>query len=66
VIHICQYLCGTKDKGKIYKPTKKLEFDCYVNTDFAGLWTHEDPFDPSCVKSRLGWVVSVAGCPAFW
>ena len=38
----------------------------YPNADFAGLYGHEDPSDPACVKSRSGFVIKVAGCPITW
>jgi hypothetical protein len=66
VIHLCQYICGTPHRGLIYRPTGGLYIDAYVDTDFAGLWPHEDHLDPTSVKSCSGWVVKVAGCPVFW
>jgi hypothetical protein len=38
VRRIIPYLRGTKDKGYILKPTSNKTLDCYVDTDFAGLW----------------------------
>lgn len=40
--------------------------DCYVDADFAGLWPHEDKSDPTCVKSRKGYVICISGCPVIW
>ena len=40
--------------------------DCYVDADFAGLWNIEDSEDPSCVKSRTGYFITLAGCPMIW
>ena len=40
--------------------------ECYVDADFAGLWPHEDKADPTCVKSRTGFVICIAGCPGVW
>jgi hypothetical protein len=34
--------------------------------DFAGLWGYEDCNDPSCVKSRTGYVINIANCPVIW
>ena len=42
---IGRYLIATKDKGLIIKPNKDrniLDVDCYVDADFAGLFSHED------------------------
>jgi hypothetical protein len=51
---IGQYLKGTKKRGLIFNPQKNkdIEIDCYVNANFAGMWSFEDEQDPSCVKSR--------------
>ncbi len=40
--------------------------DCYVDADFAGLWGTKSPDDPISVKSRTGYVITVAGCPILW
>ena len=66
MIHIGKYLRNTKDKGLILKPTKNLDIEVHVDADFAGLWAQEDPMDPICVKSRTGFVISIAGCPVVW
>jgi len=63
---IGQYLKGTQDDGLILKPTSLFDVDCFVDADFAGLWPHEDKHDPSCVKSRTGFVICIANCPVIW
>lgn len=60
------YLKGTLDEGLILKPTGELDIDVYVDADFAGLWPYEDKQDPSCVKSRTGFVICISGCPIVW
>ena len=41
-----------------------MTLDCYSDhADFAGLWNYEDDQDPVCVKSRTGYVLTLAGCP---
>jgi hypothetical protein len=64
--HIGKYLKGTVDKGLVLKPTETLNIDCFVDADFAGLWPYEDRQDPSCVKSRTGFVICLADCPVIW
>ena len=66
VIRICRYLKGTKQDGMIFRPSKNMMVDCYADADFAGLWGAEDPHDPVCVKSRTGYVVTIANCPLLW
>ena len=50
----------------IYHPSKRSQVDCYVDADFAGLWGHENSQDPICVKSRTGYVITLANCPIHW
>jgi len=66
VLRICRYLQGTKTEGLILRPSKELKVDCWVDADFAGLWGYEDVTDPVCVKSRTGFVISIASCPLMW
>ena len=63
---ICRYLVGTQDKGLLFKPSKKMELDLYVDADFAGLWGHEHDQDPVCVKSRTGYLITLGECPVIW
>ena len=66
LIRIGRYLLGTADKGLILDPSGPLSLDCYPDADFAGLWKHEHPDDPHCVRSRTGYVITLAGCPVIW
>ena len=50
----------------ILKPDKTLKLDCYVDADFAGLYSVEDSQDPVCVKSRTGYVILMGNCPLVW
>ena len=38
VKRICRYLQGIKYNGLVFNPSKKLDVDCYADTDFAGIW----------------------------
>lgn len=69
LIKIGRYLIATKDKGLIIKPNPDIgifDIDCYVDADFAGLFSVEDKQDPHCVKSRTGYVIMVGGSPVVW
>ena len=66
VKHICRYLQGVKGQGLTFQPTQELQLNCYVDADFAGLWTHKNDQDPVCVKSRTGYVFTLGGCPIQW
>ena len=65
---IGRYLKKNCDKGLIISPSKdkSLGLTCYVDADFAGLWSREDEQDPHCVRSRGGWVITMASCPVIW
>jgi hypothetical protein len=54
---IGHYLKGTLDKGLILTPSDDLKIDCYPDTDFAGLWNHNDKNDPHCIRSPTGYVI---------
>ena len=55
------------EEGLILRPKKdNFDIECHVDADFAGLYAVEDVMDPSCVKSRTGYVISICGCPVVW
>jgi hypothetical protein len=66
LLRIGHYLKGTIDKGIILNPSDALHLNCYPDADFAGLWKHEDSNDPHCVRSRTGYVITLAHCPVIW
>jgi hypothetical protein len=43
-----------------------MELDLYVDADFAGLYRHEPDQDPTSVKSRTGYVITLGSCPVTW
>jgi Reverse transcriptase (RNA-dependent DNA polymerase) len=61
VKHIARYLLSSRTKGMIIKPSDKISLDCYVDADFAGLYTVEDHTDP-----RSGFVIMLSGVPLVW
>ena len=66
VKRIIRYLIGTSDRGICFVPDLTQGLDCYVDADFAGLYGHEDEQDPTSVKSRTGFVLTLFGCPIIW
>ena len=50
-VRIGRYLKGTMDKDRIMTPSNDPCVDCYPDTDFAGLYGHEDSQDPHCALS---------------
>ena len=66
VRRILRYLKKTKDKGIILNPDSTHRVDCYVDADFAGLFSVEDPTTSISVKSRTGYVVLYKNSPILW
>ena len=48
------------------KPSQNLQVYCYVEADFAGLWGVEHDQDPTCVKSRTGYLIGFMSCSLIW
>ena len=65
-MRIGRYLKGTLDKGILFDTNHDLNLECYPDADFAGLWNHELADDPHCVRSRTGFVITLATCPVIW
>ena len=63
---ILRYLKRTQDKGMFMRPSKDETVDCYVDADFAGLYGVEHDQDPTCVKSRTGYILFYRNCPILW
>ena len=65
---ICHYLKWViHEKGGLtFKKEAGYQLDCFVDADYAGLWSFEHDQDPVSVKSRTGYVITLAGCPVHW
>jgi len=63
---ILRYLARTRNMGMIIRPNGTLALDCYVDADYCGLYKVEDDLDPTCAKSRSGYIITVGGCPLTW
>ncbi len=46
--------------------TDICKIDAYPDADFAGMYGHKKPVDPSCVKSCTGFVITFADVPILW
>ena len=66
VKRIARFLKGTREKGFIFTPTGELNLEVHANADWAGLWNAELPDDPTCVKSRAGYLIALCGVPDTW
>ena len=63
---IGRYLSGTVERGLILQPSQDLNLHCYVDADFAGLWSSENADDPTCVRSRTGFIITIGKSPITW
>ena len=66
VKRIVRYLLKTPTEGILFLPKLTQGLDCFVDADFAGQHGYEDDQDPSSVKSRTGFVLTLFGCPVLW
>ena len=62
---IC-YLKRTAHMGTIVHLTGKLDIVCFCDSDFGGLFGHEDPQDRNSARSRGGYIIIFGGIPVFW
>ena len=63
---IIRYLAKTYDKGIIMAPNGELNVECYVDSDFAGLYNSEPHDNPAAAKSRTGYMIFLGNCPWLW
>ena len=63
---IVRYLVRTRHMGMNIRPNGTLALDCYVDADYCGLFKVENSDDPTCAKSRTGYIIMVGGCPLTW
>ena len=69
VIHIGNYLRGSRDKGIILDPTRDDDeiLKVYVDAYWSGNWHKStSAVNSSTAKSRSGFVISFSGCPILW
>ena len=43
-----------------------FRLNCFVDASFAGQWGYDSPNDPSSVRSRSGFVLTVGSAPVVW
>ena len=55
-------LCSIVKKIK----EKENAIHCWVDADFCGLYSKEDPSDPSSVRSRTGFVITLGDNPIYF
>ena len=64
---IGRYLKATQDLGLILNQSSDFcKLYCYPDADFFGMYRHEIPTDPACVKNRTGFVITFSYWPVYW
>ncbi len=63
--HIGFYFKQTFDCRMVVSSSSN-KIDAYPDTDFVGMYGHEDHTDPACAKSHTGFIITLATCPVFW
>ena len=48
------------------RSSKTLQVYCYVDSNFADLWSYEYPQDPTCFRSRTCFLIMIGDCPTVW
>jgi hypothetical protein len=57
---------GTKDKSLIMKPNQE-GMECWVDAAHASEWNNQTASsNPSTARSRMGYIITYAGCPMHW
>ena len=63
---IGRYLKATRTRGLVLRPSGGLKVGAYPDVDFARLYRHEKSNDPTCTKSRTGFLINLSDCPIMW
>ena len=63
---IVRYLAKTFDKGILVTPDDTFNLKCWVDADFAGLYSREPSQNPNAARSRYGYVITFGGVPLIW
>jgi hypothetical protein len=66
VKYLCRYLLLTRTKGIIFTPTADHRLNAFVDSDFAGLWSHGTAHLRESALSRTGYVITYCNCPILW
>ena len=53
-------------QGVVYSHNTEKYIGCYVEADFASGWAKSDADNEENFMSRMGYVITYAGCPVFW
>jgi len=66
VKRIGRYLLGTKDKGLIMRQNQEgMEY--WLDAAHASEWNNKTASnDPNTARSRMGYLITYAGCPMHW
>ena len=63
---IVRYFLHTKTKGINFTPTKEYGLNCYVDSDFAGLFRSENLSKRASALSYTGFAIKYSAVPILW
>jgi hypothetical protein len=66
VKYLCHYLHYTRTHGLILKPTADNRLNAYVDSDFAGQWSHSTCQLRDSAVSRTSYIILYCDCPIHW
>jgi hypothetical protein len=66
VKYLCHYLHYTRTHGLILKPTEANRLNAYVDSDFAGQWSHSTCQLRDSAVSRTSYIILYCDCPIHW
>ena len=58
--------CRLSTRGVVYSLDKEKGIKSYVGAEFAGDWDQADADNEENLISRLGYVITHAGCTVLW
>ena len=50
-------------RGVVYKTDKEKCIECYIDSDFVGVWAQKDADNAENVMLHIGYVTMYMGCP---
>ena len=63
---IGQYYKATRDIGLVIYHWTEPNIDSYPDADFSGMYVHGKATDPSCLKIRNVYAISISNLPVLW
>jgi len=63
---IGRYLLANRKTDSLSSQRKIFVWNYLLTPISLALWNHEDTDDPVCVRSRMGYMITLGGAPILW